>query len=105
MASELARAISRQIRHDWARMGEIDSLALELGHSSDPSRRRAVLAALAELAQAGLIDFGEVRNRGFEPWHASAEESLARVQDAWRVGNEKEWRWLWIRNTDPPSSS
>lgn len=91
---------------DWVPLLAIDMAAMKAGWNEE-ERRDVVLTAIQSLAEAGLVEIGELtRGSGFRPWGTSVDTSIARLRARYRAAPDDEvdtseqwWFDCWLNNT------
>jgi len=85
---------------DWVPLAAIGTFARRLGATSDVEASDMGVAAVRELAEKGLVSIGEVSNEGFTEWQAPLEDSLIKIEKAWRSLHQDQWGFMcWLSNT------
>ena len=97
------RILVAGLNNDWVSLLEAADLAKQLGFHSDSATREAVITALKELGEQGLVQFGSVQvPEGFIEWALSAEEALEKLKHDWELSPKDPAKWgfmVWINNT------
>lgn len=100
VTSELSRRILSAGLDDWVPLTAVEGFARQLGSVSDGEVVAFGLQAIRDLAEEGLVVLGAVSDEGFVEWPEPIDESLARVEAAWRTLDRNEWGFTcWLNNT------
>lgn len=86
---------------DWVPLVSVVGAAqMPAAAPTDADKARA-LEAIRDLAEAGLIEIGEVTEAdGFVPWQAGLDESVDRLRASVNSPDENQWGFAsWLRNT------
>jgi hypothetical protein len=96
----LCDAVLRAGLDDWVPLAAIEGFARQLGAKEESDVIDLSLRAVRELARGGLVVLGDVSDEGFFEWSGPLDESLVRIERAWRTLDELERGFAcWLRNT------
>ena len=67
----------------WLVVAVVRNVRAQLATVDDADLRRSVLALVREALRRRLLVAGSVEERGFDAWHLSPDDTVARIEREW----------------------